>query len=191
MANTYTIVPDNYACSSITDCVAVDGCASNQGGIEFVYLCNFNDVVGFTTDGATGTDNGTITGITGPTSQFFYSFTGRRNTASGTDDWTVSDNGSGFYTQTLNVIIPKQDREKREQFMLLNKGRVMALVKDNNGLWWLFGGDKGMLVSTNSAATGTASTDLNGYTFALTAEERFPAFPVNTTLAESIIATCS
>ena len=38
------------------------------------------------------------------------------------------------------------------------------IVKDNNGKLWICGKQKGLMVTTSTAVTGTAMGDLNGYT---------------------------
>jgi len=49
---------------------------------------------------------------------------------------------------------------------------VHVAVKDNNGNAWLFGYERGLIVSASSSATGTAFNERNGYSVTFTGREK-------------------
>jgi len=80
------------------------------------------------------------------------------------------DNGTVFYTQTVNVMLHKLSLVKRNELNGAAQGRLMVIVTDNNGNQWLCGYEMPMEISTATASTGKALGDLNGYTLAFVGE---------------------
>lgn len=80
------------------------------------------------------------------------------------------DNGTVFYTQTVNINLHKLSLTKRNELSAMAQARVMVIVTDNNDNKWLCGYEMPVDVSTATASTGKALGDLNGYTLAFTCE---------------------
>lgn len=77
-------------------------------------------------------------------------------------------NGTSVNTQTLTLVLKKQDPLSSFNLMNLVQGQPQAVVQDRNGYYHALGIDDGMDV-TITASTGGAKTDLNGYTIVATA----------------------
>lgn len=80
------------------------------------------------------------------------------------------DNGTVFYTQTINVMLHKLSLTKRNELSAIAQARVIAIVQDNNNNFWVCGYDLPLDLSTSTASTGKALGDMNGYTLALVGE---------------------
>lgn len=80
------------------------------------------------------------------------------------------DNGTVFYTQTINIMLHKLSLTKRNELSAVAQSRVMVIVTDNNGNDWLCGYEMPLDLSTATASTGKALGDLNGYTLAFVGE---------------------
>jgi hypothetical protein len=149
-------------------------CRDSQGGIEYIYIANY-ETPGFTASG------GTVSAINGLTASSFYKFEVPKQTSSFTETITVSEeNGTVFYDQQVAVVFTKLTAEKRNQIALLAKNRKLAvIVKDGNGSFWAVGLGRGAHMLSGTAQTGTAYGDLNGYNITLQGLEKEPAYAVN------------
>ena len=85
------------------------------------------------------------------------------------------NNGTGFFTQTLNLNLLKLDPATHKEFKLLCYGSPHVIVEDNNGQFWLMGLINGMDTTGGTAVTGGAAGDMNGYTLTMVGKERAPA----------------
>lgn len=175
------------ACSTIIQGIT-SSCGSNLPGVAEVWIGKFGDYT-FTYEylmDDTDPDNPvqvldddgnpipiSISGATlGTGADVMQKFEFRKNTASATNTLTVNDNGSNFFENAINMYFPKQDTNKRLSVMSLVQGETCALVKDKNGLYWLYGKDEYLSVSEGTVETGAAPTDNNGYNITLSASER-------------------
>jgi hypothetical protein len=139
-------------------------CKDGIGGIKKIVLVD-QTLVGFT---YTSEVIQTLTGITSGDL-----FTYELPTQTGSFEETINfnrDNGTVFYTQTVNVMLHKLSAEKRLELQTVAQARVVAFVEDSNSNWWAVGVEYGADLSTSTAATGTALGDANGYTLAFTHE---------------------
>jgi hypothetical protein len=73
-------------------------------------------------------------------------------------------NGTVFFAQQVSAIFQKLTYQTRDKIVALGKNRLVVIVKDNNGKYWICGKDRGLMITTSTAVTGTAMGDLNGYT---------------------------
>jgi hypothetical protein len=92
---------------------------------------------------------------------------------------TSSTEGTTVYTQTLTYINNKLKASFRNTLNNLHGMRLHIAVKDNNGLVWLLGYERGMITSASSATTGTAFNERNGYTVTFTGREKQPKVSVS------------
>lgn len=97
------------------------------------------------------------------------------------------DNGTVFYTQTVNIMLQKLSSAKRLELQNAATVRVIVFVNDTNNNWWAVGIENGADLSTGTAATGTALGDANGYTLAFTHETPKRAYKLSD--APSVIIT--
>lgn len=156
------------------------GCDVGAGGNKEAYFIEKGNITGYTES------SGTITAITKASGKVFRKYQLVLETSSWDEAITGNrQNGTLFYAQTGVVVINKQQVAVRNEIMLLAKNQLVAVVKDNNGAWKLYGRDDGLMLLTGSANTGTAWADRNGYTLNFTGNERELAPFVQ----ESVIAT--
>jgi|JI7StandDraft_1071085.scaffolds.fasta_scaffold100413_1 hypothetical protein len=172
-------------CAKITDGLNGLSCDTNPGGVQEIYLTNFEDF-SYTLTG------GTVSSITDPLTlgtASFFTYTFRRNTASVQEELTKDlTTGSLFYTQTSTIVLDRWEKVKRDQLMLLDKAVIGYIVKKTNGTYWLFGADDGAFVTTNVATSGTAKADQNGYTITIVSEEPQRAYPIDPAIIPALIA---
>lgn len=143
------------------------GCDVGAGGNKEVYFIEKGNITGYTES------SGTITAITKASGKVFRKYQLVLETSSWDEAITGNrQNGTLFYAQTGVVVINKQQVAVRNEIMLLAKNQLVAVVKDNNGTYKLYGRDDGLMLLTGTANTGTAWADRNGYTLNFTGNER-------------------
>ena len=149
-------------------------CKDAVGGLTAVYFMDFGDMTGYTLDATTNK----ITAVAGtPTA---YKFDLKNNASTFEQTPNVSrDNGTVFYTQTLNLTMTKLDALTNKALKLIAYGRPQVIVSDRNGNFFLMGAKWGAEVSGGSVVTGGAMGDLTGYTLTLTGEEYDMAYFFN------------
>ena len=141
------------------------GCRDAVGGIKTIYVQAINATGSVNTNGS-----GLVTGFT-PTSVsgswFEYDLT--KATSSMTETLNAStENGTLFYTPEVTFTINKLQTSVRNELRLLARNRLLVIVLDNNGRYWLLGAANGLEASAGTAGTGTAFGDRSGYEMTLT-----------------------
>lgn len=139
-------------------------CKDGIGGIKKIILCD--TVTSLTLDA-----NEIVTDIVGPVAGDLYTY--ELPTQTGSFEETINfnrDNGTVFYTQTVNVMLHKLSSAKRLELQTVAQARPIVFVNDSNDNWWAVGYEYGADLSTSTAATGTALGDGNGYTLAFVHE---------------------
>lgn len=139
-------------------------CKDVVGGIDYVWFVNFGDLGALTFDA-----DDQLTAIAGTATAYQYDVKGPNSLE---ETFTVSrDNGTTFFSQALNLTLPKLSKEDNKQLKLMAYGRPHVFVGDRNGNTRLVGALRGCEVTGGTAVTGAAMGDLNGYTLVLTGEE--------------------
>lgn len=166
------------ACN-ITSALALD-CMNSIGGLKTVYI--LAGTIASTTENA----GGEITDVNGTGS--FYQFEVAKDTAFYNEAITVSNvNGTVFYQGELTIVLQKMNAEKRNAILLLAANRDLKIAfVDNNDVTYIAGLTRGMVMSSGTAATGTAVGDLNGYTLVFQSQEPASAGIVAGTLADVV-----
>ena len=144
------------------------GCRDSVGGIKTIFVQTLNATGSVNTNGS-----GLVTGFT-PTSVsgswFEYDLT--KATSSMTETLNAStENGTLFYTPEVTFTINKLQTSVRNELRLLARNRLLVIVLDNNGRYWLLGAANGLEASAGTAGTGTAFGDRSGYEMTLTGME--------------------
>ena len=171
------------ACSNITDGWSLD-CNDAQGGIEKIYIAN-GPVESIT---ATA---GNITAITvggsALTPADFKVFETPRQTSSLTETITASqENGTVTYAQDLTCVFNKMSATKRNQLLLMAEATNMVVIaKDNDGLFWSVGVERGAYMTSGTATSGVAYADRNGYEVILSGMEKSPMYSVTSAIVEA------
>ena len=141
-------------------------CKDGIGGIKQIVLVDKANVTSFTFDGTE-----VVTAINGPLAGDLFTY--ELPTQTGSFEETINfnrDNGTVFYTQTVNIMLQKLSSAKRLELQNVATARVIVFVQDTNLNWWAIGYENGADLSTGTAGTGTALGDMNGYTLAFTHE---------------------
>ena len=150
-------------------------CKDGIGGIKQIVLVDKTEVTSFTLDA-----NEIVTAINGPASGDLYTY--ELPTQTGSFEETINfnrDNGTVFYTQTVNVMLQKLSSAKRLELQNVATARVIVFVEDTNGNWWAVGYEYGADLSTGTAATGAVLGDMNGYTLAFVHETAKRAYKLS------------
>lgn len=135
------------------------GCDVGIGGLKEVHFIELENISSYTES------SGTLTAITKVSGKIFRKYQLVLETANFGEDITGNrQNGTLFYPQRGTIIINKQNVAVRNEILLLAKNRLVAVAKDNNLTYRLFGREFGMMLLTGTAESGTAWGDRNGYT---------------------------
>jgi len=151
------------------------GCRDSVGGIPEVRFIEFNNVTGVALNASF-----LVTGITTTGSTKFWRYQLPKQTSQFTQtDNASEENGTIFYQQDLQIVLNKMTATLRNELLLLGRNRLMAIVSDRNGAFWLLGSRNGMYLSAGTAQTGTAMGDRNGYDVTFTGMEEIPMLSVS------------
>ena len=146
-------------------------CKSAFGGIKKVYFANFGDnAIGNITVAATGeaSFDGTPT---------WYEFDVKGNSSLETTVTSSRENGTTFYTQTLNLTLTYLDAETQQVLQTLAVARPYIVVEDYYGNSFLCGAENGAECTGGTVVTGAAAGDLSGFTLTFEGmEETAPYF---------------
>lgn len=169
------------SCSQTLAGIARD-CQPNMGGVAEVYLANRSDVSAVTvTDGKVSA----ITMVSGATFKV-YQFA--RGTANMTSTFNVNaENGVNYVGTDLVMAFNRMETSKRVEVTALAVNDLYAIVKDNNGAYWLLGFDNPVNMGAGDAPTGTALTDRNGYNVTLHDDSRELPYEVNASIISGLL----
>ena len=142
-------------------------CKDVTGGIRAVYFVDFGDL------GTITLTNDEITNISGTFSAYQYLVKG--NSSFDQTFNSSRENGTTFFTQTLNLTLTKLTKEDNKELKLLAYGRPYVVVQDYNGNAFLMGMVNGAEVTGGTIVTGAAMGDLSGYTLTMEGQETMPA----------------
>ena len=145
-------------------------CKSAFGGIKRVYFTDFGSVTGVTVTDATGE-----AAIAGSPVWFEYDVKGSSSLE--TTVTSSRENGTTFYTQTLNLTLTFLDGLTQQELQLLAVSRPQIAVEDYYGNTFLCGFENGMECTGGTVVTGAAAGDLSGFTMTFEGmEEKAPFF---------------
>lgn len=169
-----------YQISAITT-----SCGSNIPSIKRMWIGAFDSAT-WTVANVTGvTDadgNPVIEKVTAATlkcnEDAWVEFAFRKNTCSASSEMTVNDNGSHYYTNSLNMVFAKQDASKRLSIQALASGDCACIYLDGNNNYWLIGYDQAVSLASMTSTTGTAVSDSNQYELTLSEESGILPIPV-------------
>jgi hypothetical protein len=152
-------------------------CKSSVGGLKAVYFADYG-TLGTTTIAA-----GEITAISGTPD--FFKFDIKGNSSLETTINSSRENGTTFYTQTLNLTLPVLDKATQEEIKLLAAARPHVAIEDYNGNFFMVGLEHGAEVTGGTIVSGAAMGDLSGFTLTLEGQETDPAYFVTSTVITS------
>ena len=165
----------------LTTTIARD-CYNAVGGIDTIYVAEFDRVASVTEN-----SSGDVSSITMTGSSKFYEYKIEKGTGNFTQTGATNPaNGTTFYEQALTVPINKTSSTKDFILKLTAYNKLMIIVKDNNGEYKLMG-RTGAYLGSNVSNTGTALGDANGYTLTFNAQEPAYAGTVDSSAISTII----
>ena len=144
-------------------------CKSAFGGIKKVLFADFGNI-GDITVGATGeaTFDGTLT---------WFEYDVKGNSSLETSVNSSRENGTTFYTQTLNLTLTYLDAETQQELQKLAVARPYIVVEDYYSNRFLVGAENGAECTGGTVVTGAAAGDLSGFTLTFEGmEETAPYF---------------
>ena len=155
------------------------GCRDNSGGIKSIYILS-GSVTAITEA------SGEISDISGD--GVFYQFDLTKNTGDFTETPNPSlENGTVFYTQTVNAAFHKLQTSIRNQVKVLAQNPDLKIVvqtnngtEDNVGEFFYVGRYRGATLTGGSGTTGTAFGDANQYALTFEGLEPQPAQEIST-----------
>jgi len=155
-------------------------CKSAFGGIKTIYFADFGGLTGVTfTDGKVSAFTGSVTGWTK------WDVKGNSNLE--TTVTSSRENGTTFYTQTLNATFTYLDALTQNELQIVAVGRPYVAVEDYYGNVFLCGFENGMELTSGTSVTGSAPGDLSGFTIVMEGmEEAAPYFLSANTLLTPI-----
>ena len=149
------------------------GCRDAVGGVDAFYFAEFADI--------TAVDaSGTVTGITKATGKRFWKFeVPTKSSANATSNPVGStENGTLFFEVSLDFPINKRDATTRNIVTTLAKNKVIAVTKDKDGVYRMYGKNNGLYLGASTGQTGAAAGDANGYVLKMEGQEKDDFFVV-------------
>jgi len=145
-------------------------CKSAFGGIKKVLFADFGGITAVSIDATT--KEATITG-----SPTFYAYDVKGNSSLETTVTSSRENGTTFYTQSLNLTLTFLDAKTQAELQTLAVARPYIVVQDYYGNNFLCGYENGMECTGGTVVTGAAAGDLSGFTLTFEGmEELAPLF---------------
>lgn len=156
-------------------CVIVQGneilCRDSVGGIQEVYITEFANVPQANITAASGV----ITAMTCTSGKKFFTFQlEKENGMYDNNDIPSVENGSNFWESLLVFTMKKMSASMKNSIRVLAENRLMIIVKDANGIYWLMGQTRGVDITSATMTSGKAFGDLNGATMTFAGKE--PSF---------------
>ena len=157
-------------------------CKNSVGGLKAVYFADYGTL------GDVTLVAGEITAIAGTPDFFKYDIKGSSSLE--TAITSSRENGTTFYTQTLNLTLTTLDKATQEEIKLLSVSRPHIAVEDYNGNFFLVGLEHGAEVTGGSIASGASMADASSFTLTFEAMEKSPAnFTVSTVVTANESST--
>ena len=170
------------ACTALTKGRGLD-CNRISGGVKNIYFGVYDQFTAPIQTAGIIQSTGEITDIEMGTN-VLYRYTTPLGAASVTETITGStENGSIFYTPTVNVVLNKLTKEDQNQIKLLGQTKVVIFAELNerlaNGHNVIIGlgVTNGMTLNAGTMDSGAAFGDRNGYTLTFDGLEPIP-FPM-------------
>lgn len=148
-------------------------CRESVGGIETIYLIENSALYDASGNSRVVDTTGTVTAITKNSTKRFYKFEVPRATANAGNSITSSiENGTFFYTHTVQFPINDRSATTRNIVTTLAKNRLTIVCVEGDGTARMYGRLFGLTLETGTAGSGTALADRNGYVLTFSSQER-------------------
>jgi hypothetical protein len=166
--------------SCITNCYIVEGydgneCFDNQGGVQELYIapyCEFN--INLITFSATSSQNGLIEAY-GGTATNWYLYTQPEEVAVWSSTPTANKaNNTLFFEDSVTLKFADWDYAVRDKFLLLAKGKVVVIAKNNKGNYVILGMYGGLQIASGEMTSNVTFEDGLNVTVTLTRKSANP-----------------
>ena len=164
------------ACTALTKGRGLD-CNRISGGVRKIFFSVYDSNVSYTYDATHPLEIDAIDW----NSTTIYEYVTPLGVASVTDTITGStENGTIFYTPTVNIILNRLTKEDQNEIKLLGKSKVRIFAQLNQQLanghdvFIALGMSNGMELNTGTMDSGAAFGDRNGYTLTFSGLEPLP-----------------
>ena len=169
------------ACTSLTKGRGLD-CNRVSGGVKYIYFGVYDQFTAPIDGTGILVVNSEITDIEMGAGTGLYRYTVPRGSTTITDTITGStENGTIFYTPTVNMVLNRLTKEDQNEIKLLGQTQVVVFAQLNaqlaNGHDVIVGLGvvNGMSLNAGSADSGAAFGDRNGYVLTFDGLEADPA----------------
>ena len=164
------------ACTALTRGRGLD-CNRIAGGVKKIFFSVFDEDVSYTYDGSNPLEIDAIDW----NATTFYEYVMPLGVASVTDTITGSrENGTIFYTPTVNIMLNKLTKEDQNEIKLLGKSKVRIFAQLNEQLanghdvFIALGMSNGMELNAGTMDSGSDFGSRNGYTLTFDGLEPIP-----------------
>ena len=164
------------ACTALTKGRGLD-CNRIAGGVKKIFFSVYDEDVSYTYDGSNPLEIDAIDW----NATTIYEYVMPLGVASVTDTITGSrENGTIFYTPTVNIILNKLTKEDQNEIKLLGATKVRIFAQLNEQLanghdvFIALGMSNGMELNAGTMDSGAAFGDRNGYTLTFDGLEPIP-----------------
>ena len=174
------------SCTSLTLNSIDATCDESRASIKRVLVCPKEDIlaigVNYNSVGEWSKEdykkNTLVNNIVPKDGKFFVEFYFRRNTGSYTSTYTGDNTtGSQVVTTEVNLQFSKAEYQKRLEFQKLTGRPCVMIIEDNYGQYIALGVDAPVVLTNTVMQSGTAKSDLSGFTLTFTEESyKFPPF---------------
>jgi hypothetical protein len=147
-------------------------CNEGVGGIKDIYIGLFSDFQNAITIDPTTKIITAMDAVSPAVRLSLYPYQANRNTGGVTIAPNANlENGTLFYTHTVEMTLGKLDNDKKVELEQLAKTRVVVFVRLFDDKIMMIGRQDGCFLTAGTFSSGKARADLNGYQITLTAEE--------------------
>lgn len=155
-------------------------CASNIGGVSKFWIADLSDVQA----SISVNENKEVTAIDTVNGNHWKEYQVRSETSTAT--WAGVEGIGGviaYYNYTITVLIDRQDATKNREIEQLAAAPLALIFEDNNGIKWLVGEERGVLLRPATAGDfGTSFTDSNQYSLSFESPMSHLAYMVTATI---------
>lgn len=151
-------------------------CNPSLAGIKKAYLGYADDFTVTIED----SDSGRTVTLSGETGAKLYVYSFNKQTGSLTSTLTKDEtNGTRYYTNTVALQFTKMEQAKHLEVEAMAAEHLIGIIEDNNGKYWLVGGDSYLSTDEATAQSGQSFDDLNGYNLTLNAMSAYLPFEID------------
>jgi hypothetical protein len=156
-------------------------CRDVVGGAKEIYFMEHANATTITVAA------GVVTAITKATGKRFWKYKPPRETAYGKETITANvQNGSRYYAQEVGIVLNKLQTNTSLEIQKLAQNLLLAVVRDANDVYWLYGYKNGLDATGGEGGTGTAPGDRNGYNLVFTGAEPSMAMALDSATAAAL-----